>query len=108
MMAEPVDKALLGFLNGLARRQYCGELHFTDQFLREEVLGGMAEEGESSTFQLPPSPGLLSPSEYDTLLRRYQALLSSIVSGDMDHAQLDAFLTSQTKKRQVCTGGEGY
>ena len=45
-MAEGIDKTLLGFLTGLARRQYCGEEQFTDQFLREEVLGDMKEDGQ--------------------------------------------------------------
>ena len=40
-----VDKPLLAFLNGISKRQYFGEAEITDEFLREEVLGGMAEEG---------------------------------------------------------------
>ena len=53
-----VDKALLGFLNGICKRQFFGEEDITDQFLREEVLGGMAEEGmeeETNTTHVTPS-----------------------------------------------------
>lgn len=104
-MAEPVDKALLGFLTGLARRQYCGEEQFTDQILREEVLGGMTEEGMILTAKRLQQLMILSLQlfcvEYGPFLRRYQAILSNMVSGDMDYTQLDAFLTSQMKKRQV-------
>ena len=50
-MAE-IDKALLGFLTGLARRKYCGEEQFTDQFLREEVLGNMKEDGKYTSLSM--------------------------------------------------------
>ena len=40
-----IDKSLLAFLNGLSKRIYFQETDITDEFLREEVLGGMAEEG---------------------------------------------------------------
>ena len=43
-----VDRALLGFLNGICKRQYFGETDMTDEFLRQDVLGGMAEEGEQN------------------------------------------------------------
>ena len=35
------------------------------------------------------------------MLKRFQIIINSLVSADMDFAQLDAFLTSQMKKRQV-------
>ena len=44
--AAAVDKPLLAFLNGISKRQYFGEVDITDEFLREDVLGGMGEEGE--------------------------------------------------------------
>ncbi len=49
-MSEPpvpggVDKSLLAFLNGLAKRVYFSEADITDEFLREEVLGGIPQEG---------------------------------------------------------------
>ena len=40
-------------------------------------------------------------TEYAVLLKRYSGILNSMVSADMDFTQLDAFLTSQMKKRQV-------
>ncbi|CAI8013435.1 COMM domain-containing protein 1 [Geodia barretti] len=77
-----VDKALLGFLNGICKRQFFGEEDISDEFLREDVLGGMAEE------------------EYAALLKRYASILNSLASTDMDFNQLSAFLQSQMKKRQ--------
>ena len=41
-----VDKSLLAFLNGLSKRLVFGETEITDEFLRNEVLGGISEEGE--------------------------------------------------------------
>ena len=50
-MAETIDKSLLGFLNGICKRQYFGDVDITDDFMREDVLGGMAQEGTfSSTY----------------------------------------------------------
>lgn len=46
MSSGDIDKTLLAFLNGLSRRQYFGEDQFSDQFLREEVLGNIAVDGE--------------------------------------------------------------
>ena len=40
--------------------------------------------------------------DYAQLLKKYNALISTLVSADMDFTQLDAFLSSQMKKRQVC------
>ncbi len=44
--AAAVDKTLFAFLNGLAKRLYFKELEFSDEFLRNDVLGGISEEGE--------------------------------------------------------------
>lgn len=40
-----IDKPLLAFLNGLAKRIYFNESDITDEVLRNEVLNGMPEEG---------------------------------------------------------------
>ena len=40
-----IDKSLLAFLNGLSKRLIFGEAEITDEFHRNEVLGGMSEEG---------------------------------------------------------------
>lgn len=38
---------------------------------------------------------------YSGMLKRFQGILVTMASADMDFAQLDAFLTSQMRKRQV-------
>ncbi|XP_003382677.1 PREDICTED: COMM domain-containing protein 1-like [Amphimedon queenslandica] len=83
MSSGEIDKTLLAFLNGLSRRQYFGEDQFSDQFLREEILGNIDVE------------------DYMGMLKRFQTIITTMASGDMDYAQLDAFLTSQMKKRQA-------
>ena len=40
-----VDRALLAFLNGICKRQFFGEEDVTDEFLRQDVLGGITEDG---------------------------------------------------------------
>ena len=105
-MAE-VNKQLLGFLNGLAKRQYFAESQYTDEFLRTEVLSSMDEEGKALDYWTfcrvdeTHLEGDLHFAEYESLVRRFRSLMNSMVSADMDFAQLDAFLTSQMKKRQV-------
>ena len=45
-MAEAVvEKSLLAFLNGLAKRLYFGQEDLTDDFLRSEILR-VSEEGK--------------------------------------------------------------
>ena len=43
-MAE-VDKSLLAFLNGLSKRIIFTESGITDEFLKDEVLGGISDQG---------------------------------------------------------------
>ena len=52
---------------------------------------------ENLTYKLHSLP----PPEYAALLKRYTFILNSLASIDMDFNQLDAFLQSQKKKRQV-------
>ncbi|XP_064399284.1 COMM domain-containing protein 1-like [Halichondria panicea] len=80
--AAAVDKTLFAFLNGLAKRLYFKELEFSDEFLRNDVLGGISEE------------------EYQVKLKRFSGLLNGLVSSDMDFTQLDAYLSSQMRKKQ--------
>ena len=40
-----VDRALLAFLNGICKRKFFGEEDVTDEFLRQDVLGGITEDG---------------------------------------------------------------
>ena len=39
--------------------------------------------------------------DFSTLLKRYEAVLSAIAAAHMEFTQLQAFLSSQTKKREV-------
>lgn len=77
------DKSLLAFLNSIARRVYFKDDSISDEFLRTEVLAGI------------PEP------EFNQKLKRYQLLLNSIATADMNYNQLDVFLKSQMQKREV-------
>jgi hypothetical protein len=80
--AVAADKNVVGLLNGLARRQFFGESEITDSFLHGELFPDLSDE------------------EFETMLGKYELLLRNIVASDMDYNQLEAFLTSQTKKRE--------
>lgn len=82
IMAASVDKKLLGLLNGIAKREYYGESEITDEFLHEELYSGMEK------------------TVFDTLLNRFQNLVKTMTNSDMDFRQLEAFLTSQMKRRE--------
>ena len=81
-MAATVDKNLLGLLNGIAKREYYGEAGITDEFLHEELYNEMDQ------------------TNFDSLLKRFQGLVKTMVNSDMDFRQLEAFLTSQMKRRE--------
>ncbi|XP_065193101.1 COMM domain-containing protein 1-like [Sycon ciliatum] len=82
MAAQLSAKSVLGVLNGLSRRLYFGDESMTDEFLREQVeYGGSIEE-------------------FSAILKRYESLLVSIAAAHMEFTQLQAFLSSQTKKRE--------
>ena len=76
------DKNVVGLLNGIARREYFGESDITDEFLHQELFPDLSAE------------------QFDALLKRYETLTRNIVSADMDYNQLEAFLTSQMKRKQ--------
>ncbi|XP_022088643.1 COMM domain-containing protein 1-like [Acanthaster planci] len=78
---ERESRAVLGLLNGLAKREYFGKDEFSDEFLKAELMESASDE------------------DFSALLSRCKSLLKNIVSGNMDVNQLDAFLTSQTKKK---------
>ncbi|EDO29045.1 predicted protein [Nematostella vectensis] len=80
--AVSADKNVVGLLNGLARRQFFGETEITDEFLHSELYSDLSDE------------------DFDAMLKKYDALVNNIVSTDMDFNQLEAFLTSQTKKKE--------
>ena len=103
-----VDRALLAFLNGICKRQFFGEEDVTDEFLRQDVLGGITEDGacivylaQRLTIDLWSHVTCVLHTEYAALLKRYSSILNSLASTDMDFNQLSAFLQSQMKKRQV-------
>ncbi|XP_034542764.1 COMM domain-containing protein 1 [Notolabrus celidotus] len=78
-------KSLSGLLNGIAQKVYYKNSEITEELLRD---------------QLYPD---LSQDEFRALHEKMRGLLKSIATADMDHAQLEAFLTAQTKRQ----GGGG-
>ena len=76
------DKNYVGLLNGLARRTYFAEENITDEFLKQELFPDLSQD------------------EFDALLKRCDNLMKNIVAADMDFNQLEAFLTSQRRRRQ--------
>lgn len=82
MAAATADKNVVGLLNGIARREYFGESEITDEFLHQELFSDLSED------------------QFDVMLKRYETLMRNIVSADMDFNQLEAFLTSQMKRKQ--------
>lgn len=81
IMAATVDKQLLGLLNGIAKREYYGECEISDEFLREELYDEMDE------------------TSFENHLKRFKSLIKTMANSDMDFRQLEAFLTSQMKRR---------
>ena len=82
MATATADKNVVGLLNGIARREYFGESEITDEFLHQELFPDLSED------------------QFDVMLKRYETLMRNIVSADMDFNQLEAFLTSQMKRKQ--------
>jgi hypothetical protein len=69
-------------LQRLSQRLYYGE-EMSDQELKDQVAPDASE------------------SEFETYVKRFTGILSSISAANMDFKQLEAFLTSQMKKREV-------
>ncbi|KAM8842966.1 COMM domain-containing protein 1 [Synchiropus picturatus] len=81
-MAEvEAAKSLSGLLNGIAQMVYYGNQEVTEELLKEELFSDASQE----KFQL--------------LHDKMRSLLKSIATADMDQAQLEAFLTAQTRKQ---------
>ncbi|XP_064622669.1 COMM domain-containing protein 1-like [Lineus longissimus] len=80
-MAGEETKKFLGLLNGLAKRIYYGESDITDDFLKAELYPNLSEE------------------EFRLQTAKCQRLIKTMASSDMDFDKLEAFLISQTKKR---------
>uniref|UniRef100_A0A3Q3X1D4 COMM domain-containing protein 1 n=1 Tax=Mola mola TaxID=94237 RepID=A0A3Q3X1D4_MOLML len=76
-------KALSGLLNGIAQREFHNKVEVTEELLNTELY---------------PE---LSRDQFTALHDRMRGLLKSIATADMDHAQLEAFLTAQTRRGPV-------
>ncbi|PIK60180.1 putative COMM domain-containing protein 1-like [Apostichopus japonicus] len=71
----------VGLLNGIAKREYYGSTDITNEFLKEELFPNLSLE------------------EFTAVYTKCSHLLKNIASAGMDFNQLEAFLTSQTKKK---------
>ncbi|XP_056264420.1 COMM domain-containing protein 1 [Pseudoliparis swirei] len=78
-------KALSGLLSGIAQRVYHNNEAVTEELLQRELYRELPRE------------------EFTLLHERMRGLLKSIAAADMDPAQLEAFLTAQTRRQ----GGGG-
>ncbi|XP_076585691.1 COMM domain-containing protein 1 [Chaetodon auriga] len=78
-------KSLSGLLNGIAQKVYYNNSDITEELLKNELYPDLSQE------------------EFKALYEKMKGLLKSIATADMDHAQLEAFLTAQTKRQ----GGGG-
>nr|XP_022330295.1 COMM domain-containing protein 1-like [Crassostrea virginica] len=75
-------KNISALLTGLAKRNYYNEFEYTDDFLKSQIFPDLSDD------------------EYASLLKRCSTYVKNIVSADMDFNQLEAFLTSQMKRRE--------
>uniref|UniRef100_A0A3P9M6P2 COMM domain-containing protein 1 n=1 Tax=Oryzias latipes TaxID=8090 RepID=A0A3P9M6P2_ORYLA len=80
-----VPKSLSGLLNGIAQKMFFNNDEMTEELLKSELFPELPQE------------------EFKALHEKMRGLLKSISTADMDHAQLEAFLTAQSKKQ----GGGG-
>ncbi|XP_056136901.1 COMM domain-containing protein 1 [Lampris incognitus] len=81
-MAEvEATKSLAGLLNGIAQKEYHNKEEISEELLKNELYPELPAE------------------EFHALHEKMKGLLKSIASADMDHGQLEAFLTAQTKKQ---------
>ncbi|XP_013866273.1 COMM domain-containing protein 1 [Austrofundulus limnaeus] len=78
-------KSLSGLLNGIAQMVYYNNRDITEELLRSELYPEVSQE------------------EFTALYGKMKGMLKSLATADMDHSQLEAFLTAQTKKH----GGGG-
>ncbi|KAI3353567.1 hypothetical protein L3Q82_020087 [Scortum barcoo] len=78
-------KCLSGLLNGIAQKVYYNNTEITEELLKSELYPELSQE------------------EFTALQEKMSGLLKSIAAADMDHAQLEAFLTAQTRRQ----GGGG-
>ncbi|XP_051561584.1 COMM domain-containing protein 1 [Myxocyprinus asiaticus] len=74
-------RSVSALLNGIAQRVYYGNTEITEELLKNELYAELSQD------------------EFHALHEKMRALLKSIASADMDQAQLEAFLTAQTRKQ---------
>ncbi|XP_013387976.1 COMM domain-containing protein 1-like [Lingula anatina] len=74
-------KSLLALLNGIARKDFYNDTDITHDLLKSELYADMSEE------------------DFQNLMKKSTNLIKSMSSADMDFNQLEAFLTSQTRKK---------
>lgn len=73
-------KSLSGLLNGITQKVYYNNTEITEELLKNELYPDLPQE------------------DFNALYEKMKGLLKSIATADMDHAQLEAFLTAQTKR----------
>ncbi|XP_054460833.1 COMM domain-containing protein 1 [Anoplopoma fimbria] len=78
-------KSLGGLLNGIAQKVYYNNTEITEELLKNELYAELPQD------------------EFTALHGRMKGLLKSIAAADMDHGQLEAFLTAQARRQ----GGGG-
>ncbi|XP_069024188.1 COMM domain-containing protein 1 [Embiotoca jacksoni] len=78
-------KSLSGLLNGIAQKVYYSNGEITEELLKDELYPELSQD------------------EFTALHEKMRGLLKSIATADMDLAQLEIFLTAQTRKQ----GGGG-
>uniref|UniRef100_A0A3B4WLT2 Copper metabolism (Murr1) domain containing 1 n=1 Tax=Seriola lalandi dorsalis TaxID=1841481 RepID=A0A3B4WLT2_SERLL len=74
-------KSLSGLLNGIAQKVYYNNSEITEQLLKRELFPELPQDA------------------FTALHDKMRGLIKSIATADMDHAQLEAFLTAQTRKQ---------
>ncbi|XP_043088268.1 COMM domain-containing protein 1 [Puntigrus tetrazona] len=79
------QRCVSALLNGITQKLYYGNTEITEEFLKNELYAEMTQD------------------EFRALHDKMRSLLKSMASADMDQAQLEAFLTAQTRKQ----GGGG-
>ncbi|CAN8005393.1 unnamed protein product [Ixodes hexagonus] len=75
------EDAFFGLLNGIAQKLYCGDKEITDDLLKNDLYPSVTEQ------------------EFSKLLAKATNVIKTLAASNMDWTQLEAFLTSQTKRQ---------
>ncbi|KAL1431108.1 hypothetical protein MTO96_014499 [Rhipicephalus appendiculatus] len=81
-------EAFFGLLSGLAQRLYYGNSEVTDALLKNELYPSLSDE------------------QFSKLVSKATTVLKTLAASNMDWTQLEAFLTSQTKRQEGGLTGE--